>query len=126
RASEKLPAFDDYSMKGRTYRYFGGEPLYPFGYGLSYTRFQYSRLSIDRRNMAREDTLQASVRVKNVGARAGEEVVQLYLKPPDTRYPRPRKELRAFRRITLVPGQEQEVSFTLLPSRDATRYDPQG
>ena len=123
-AAQKLPAFDDYSMRGRTYRYFEGEPLYPFGYGLSYTRFQYSRLSLDQANVARDGTLQASVRIKNVGTRVGDEVVQLYLKPPDTRYPRPRKELRGFRRITLTPGQEQEVSFTLTPSRDATRYDP--
>jgi beta-glucosidase len=125
KASEKLPAFDDYSMKGRTYRYFEGEPLYPFGYGLSYTRFQYSHLSLDRANVARDGTVQASVRVKNVGPRVGDEVVQLYVKPPDSRYPRPRKELRGFRRVTLTPGQEQEVSFTLTPTRDATRYDPQ-
>jgi beta-glucosidase len=125
KASEKLPAFDDYSMRGRTYRYFAGRALYPFGYGLSYTRFQYSRLSLDRTSFARDDTLRASVHVKNVGARAGDEVVQLYVKPADTRYPRPRKELRGFRRISLAPGEEQEVSFALTPDRDATRYDPE-
>ena len=118
-----LPAFDDYSMKGRTYRYFEDEPLYPFGYGLSYTSFHYSGLALDRTSVARNGTIQASVRVKNVGARAGDEVVQLYLKPPDTRYPRPLKELRGFRRVTLAPGEEQAVSFTLEPDRDVTRYD---
>jgi beta-glucosidase len=124
RASEKLPPFDDYGMRGRTYRYFEGEALYPFGYGLSYTRFSYSGLTLDRASVTADGTLQASVRVKNVGARAGDEVVQLYLQPPDPRYPRPRKELRGFRRISLAAGQEQTVSFTLIPTRDASRYDP--
>jgi beta-glucosidase len=123
KATQKLPAFDDYSMKGRTYRYFEGEPLYPFGYGLSYTRFRYSGLLLDRASIARDGTLNATVRVKNVGGRAGDEVVQLYLRPPDTRYPRPRKELRGFRRISLAAGEEQKVSFTLRPEQDATRYD---
>jgi beta-glucosidase len=125
KASEPLPPFDDYSMKGRTYRYFEGEPLYPFGYGLSYTRFRYSGLSLDRKSLAHEGTLQATVRVRNVGTHAGDEVVQLYLKPPDSDYPHPRKQLRGFRRITLAPGEEQQVSFTLTPARDATRYDAQ-
>jgi beta-glucosidase len=125
KAAEKLPAFDDYSMKGRTYRYFEGEPLYPFGYGLSYTRFRYSGLSLDHSSIARDGTLNATVHVKNVGGRAGDEVVQLYVRPPDTRYPRPRKELRGFRRISLAAGEEQEVSFTLRAGRDATRYDVQ-
>ncbi len=124
KGSEKLPAFDDYSMRGRTYRYFEGQPLYPFGYGLSYTRFQYSGLSLDHAAVAPEGTLQATVEVKNVGDRTGDEVVQLYVQPPDTRYPRPRKELRGFRRISLAPGEEQPVSFMLTPTRDATRYDP--
>src|SRR5689334_6163716 len=70
KASEKLPAFDDYSMRGRTYRYFAGEPLYAFGYGLSYTRFQYTHLSLDHVNVARDGTVQASVRVKNEIGRA--------------------------------------------------------
>ncbi len=123
KATQKLPAFDDYSMQGRTYRYFEDEPLYPFGYGLSYTSFGYSGLALDHTSVARGGTIHASVRVKNVGARAGDEVVQLYVKPPDTGFPRPRKELRGFRRITLAPGEEQEVSFTLQPDKDATRYD---
>jgi beta-glucosidase len=125
KASEKLPAFEDYSMRGRTYRYFEGQPLYPFGYGLSYTRFQYSGLSLDHATVASDGTLQATAKIKNVGGRAGEEVVQLYVKPPDTHYPRPRKQLRGFRRISLAPGEEQQVSFTLTPNRDATRYDAQ-
>ncbi|HXR93665.1 MAG TPA: glycoside hydrolase family 3 C-terminal domain-containing protein, partial [Steroidobacteraceae bacterium] len=123
KAAEKLPAFDDYSMQGRTYRYFEGEPLYPFGYGLSYTSFRYSGLTLDHSSIARNGTLNATVHVKNVGGRAGDEVVQLYVRPPDTRYPRPRKELRGFHRISLAAGEEQEVSFTLKPERDTRRYD---
>jgi beta-glucosidase len=123
KAAEKLPAFDDYSMKGRTYRYFDGEPLYPFGFGLSYTSFRYSGLTLDHSSIARNGTLNATVHVKNVGERGGDEVVQLYVRPPDTRYPRPRKELRGFRRISLAAGEEQEVTFTLKPERDTRRYD---
>ena len=123
KASEPLPAFDDYSMRGRTYRYFEGEALYPFGYGLSYTRFQYSNLTLDRATVRAEDSLQVSVRVKNIGARAGDEVVQLYLKSAISSYPRPRKVLRGFQRVSLAPGEEQSVAFTLVPTRDATRYD---
>ncbi len=123
KASENLPAFDDYSMRGRTYRYFEGAALYPFGYGLSYTRFSYSGLKLARASVAPDGTLQVAVRVKNVGGRTGDEVVQLYLQPPDSRYPRPRKELHGFRRISLGAGAEQTVSFTLVPARDATRYD---
>ncbi len=123
KASEKLPAFDDYSMKGRTYRYFEGEPLYPFGYGLSYTRFRYSGLALDRATVSSDGPLQASVLVKNVGARAGDEVVQLYVTSSHPVYPRARKQLRGFSRITLAPGEERRVSFTLIPSRDAARYD---
>lgn len=123
KASETLPAFDDYSMQGRTYRYFTGEALYPFGYGLSYTSFRYSGLSLDRATVAPDGSLEASLRVKNVGARAGDEVVQLYLKSPDSAYPRALKQLRAFSRITLAPGEERRVAFTLVPARDATRYN---
>ena len=123
KASETLPAFDDYSMQGRTYRYFTGEALYPFGYGLSYTTFRYSGLSLDRATVAPDGSLEASLRVKNVGARAGDEVVQLYLKSPDSAYPRALKQLRAFSRITLAPGEERRVAFTLVPARDATRYN---
>ncbi len=69
KASEKLPAFDDYSMRGRTYRYFEGEPLFPFGHGLSYTKFEYSPLKLDRSRAAAGDTITVSVTVKNTGAR---------------------------------------------------------
>jgi beta-glucosidase len=115
KASEKLPAFDDYNMHGRTYRYFEGEPLYPFGYGLSYTRFEYSDLKVDGS--------QVSFNVKNVGTRAGQEVPQLYVRQLDSREPRALKDLRGFERLELAPGQTRRVSFTVVPERDFTHYD---
>ena len=80
KAAENLPPFDDYSMRGRTYRYFEGEPLFPFGYGLSYTQFQYAGLKIDRARVGEDDPVHVSVAVKNVGPRAADEVVQLYVR----------------------------------------------
>jgi beta-glucosidase len=123
KASEQLPAFDDYSMKGRTYRYFEGEPLYPFGYGLSYTKFEYSELKVDRRRAAAGDSVNVSVSVKNTGARAGDEVVQLYVAERSPSEPRARKELRGVERVALGPGEARRVSFALIPQRDFTHYD---
>lgn len=120
-----MPAFDDYSMKGRTYRYFDGEPLYPFGYGLSYTRFDYDGLKLDRKQGKPGDPLQVTLRVRNSGKVAADEVVQLYVKPLDPARPRARKELRGFSRITLQPGEQREVSFSLAPEHDLRVYDPQ-
>jgi beta-glucosidase len=123
KASENLPAFDDYNMRGRTYRYFEGEPLYPFGYGLSYTRFEYSDLKIDKAQAARGERVQVSFNVKNVGARAGQEVPQLYVRQLDSGEPRALKDLRGFERLELAPGQTRRVSFTVVPDRDFTHYD---
>ncbi|ARU29518.1 glucan 1,4-alpha-glucosidase [Cellvibrio sp. PSBB006] len=125
KADEKLPPFDDYDMKGRTYRYFTGEPLYPFGHGLSYTRFQYSGLTLDNRKPAIEDEVSVSVQVKNTGKRAGDEVVQLYVHPLDPQRERAQQELRGVARVNLQPGETQRVSFTLKPARDFTHYDDQ-
>jgi beta-glucosidase len=123
KASEKLPPFDDYAMRGRTYRYFGGEPLYPFGHGLSYTRFAYVGLTLDRSEAAPADRVQVSLTVKNTGQRAGDEVVQLYLHPLDPKRPRASKELRGFQRIHLEPGQSRRVSFAITPANDLHYYD---
>ena len=125
KADEKLPAFDDYAMAGRTYRYFGGEPLYPFGHGLSYTRFGYSGLRLDRGRAGAGDPVKVAVTVKNEGARAGDEVVQLSLAPQQPAQPRALKELRGFQRVHLQPGESRELEFTLVPERDLRRYDPQ-
>jgi beta-glucosidase len=123
KADEKLPDFEDYSMKNRTYRYFTGQPLYPFGHGLSYTKFAYSGLELDRRSIAADGSVQATVTVKNVGKRAGDEVVQLYLRPLAPKRERALKELRGIERVTLEPGQSRQVSFTVKPDRDLTLYD---
>ena len=123
KADEKLPDFEDYSMKNRTYRYFTGQPLYPFGHGLSYTKFAYSGLKLDRSSVAADGTVEATLTVKNVGKRAGDEVVQLYLKPLDPRRDRALRELRGIERVTLEPGQSRQVSFTVKPDRDLAIYD---
>jgi len=123
KADEKLPAFDDYSMKNRTYRYFEGQPLYPFGHGLSYTKFAYTGLKLDKSSVAADGTVQATVTVKNVGKRAGDEVVQLYLRPLDPKRTRAHKDLRGIERLTLAPGESRQVSFQVKPDRDLTIYD---
>jgi beta-glucosidase len=108
----QLPHFEDYSMKGRTYRYFGGEPLWPFGYGLSYTTFSYSNLTLPDAPIHAGDPLNASVTVTNTGKVAGDEVVQLYLKFPDVPGA-PNRALRGFERVHLQPGESQKVHFEL-------------
>ena len=110
----QLPHFEDYSMKGRTYRYFEGEPLWPFGYGLSYTTFSYSDLSLPDATINAGDPLNASVTVTNSGKLAGDEVVQLYLKFPQVPGA-PMRALRGFQRVHLEPGASQKVEFHLNP-----------
>ena len=123
KADEKLPPFEDYSMKNRTYRYFEGQPLYPFGHGLSYTKFAYTSLKLDKSSVAADGTVQVTVTVKNVGKRAGDEVVQLYLKPLTPMRTRAHKDLRGIERLTLAPGESRQVSFEVKPDRDLTIYD---
>ncbi|HJX00538.1 MAG TPA: glycoside hydrolase family 3 C-terminal domain-containing protein, partial [Terriglobales bacterium] len=112
--AHQLPHFEDYSMKGRTYRYFQGEPLWPFGYGLSYTTFNYGGLTLPDAGINAGDPLNASVTVTNTGKVAGDEVVQLYLKFPDVSGA-PIRALRGFQRIHLQPGADQKVEFHLNP-----------
>lgn len=106
-----LPDFSDYAMKGRTYRYFTGTPLYAFGHGLSYTTFAYSDLRVSKPALGARDTAVVSVLVKNTGARAGDEVVQLYARHEGSRVPRATRDLRGFKRITLAAGAQQRVRF---------------
>jgi len=109
---DDLPPFEDYAMKGRTYRYFTGTPLYPFGYGLSYTKFSYKGLTVSKPSVAAGDPVTADVTLTNTGSRAGDEVVQLYLKFPNTPGA-PLKALRGFQRVHLAAGASQKVHFEL-------------
>ncbi|RPD88220.1 glycoside hydrolase family 3 protein [Luteimonas sp. 100069] len=122
-ADEQLPAFDDYDMAGRTYRYFKGEALYPFGHGLSFTTFDYSGLRLDRERAAPDDTVTATLTVRNSGGRASDEVVQIYLRPLAPARERALRELRGFQRVHLAPGEARELSFRFSPSRDLRHYD---
>jgi beta-glucosidase len=113
RSVNDLPPFEDYAMAGRTYRFFTGKPLYPFGYGLSYTTFSYEHLQTSSDTLSGRDTLTISVDVTNVGGRAGDEVVQLYVKHLGSKVSRPIQDLRGFRRVTLQPGETRTVQFHL-------------
>jgi beta-glucosidase len=110
----QLPPYEDYRMAGRTYRYFTGEPLFPFGYGLSYTRFAYGKLEVPKQVNEGEDVL-VKVTVTNAGKIAGDEVVQLYLRHVMASVPVAIRSLQGFKRIHLKPGQTETVSFTLTP-----------
>jgi beta-glucosidase len=109
----QLPPFEDYSMKGRTYRYFTGTPLYPFGYGLSYSSFAYSSLSLPHTVKAGQP-LPVEVTVTNTGHRAGDEVAEVYLSFPDVKGA-PLRALRAFQRVHLDAGASQKLHFLLAP-----------
>ncbi len=109
---DQLPPFDDYNMENRTYRYFTGTPLYPFGYGLSYTTFSYSDLSVPEKVVAGNDVT-LSVRVTNTGEIAGDEVVQVYITDEKASTPRPLRQLEGFKRIHLNAGESKTVEFTL-------------
>jgi beta-glucosidase len=111
---EQLPPFEDYNMKGRTYRYFAGEPLFAFGYGLSYTKFSYANLIVPSEAKAGDD-VKISVEVQNTGKAAGDEVVQLYVKDKEASVPVPIRALQGFKRIHLQPGEKQVVEFKLQP-----------
>ena len=123
KSETQLPAFDNYSMAGRTYRYFTGEPLFPFGHGLSYTTFKYSSLKVLSK-AATGQPLSVSVEVQNTGKRAGDEVVQLYVRHPAAQGRVARHALEGFRRLNLAPGAKQTVQFTLTP-RQLSRLDAQ-
>jgi beta-glucosidase len=113
RSASDLPPFTDYNMANRTYRYFTGEPLYRFGFGLSYTTFAYRHLHISPAQVRPGDPVTIQVEVENSGPRQGDEVVQLYLKDVVASLPVPQLQLQGFRRVRLAPGETQTVEFTL-------------
>jgi beta-glucosidase len=112
---DQLPAFDDYSMKGRTYRYMTEEPLYPFGFGLSYSRFEYSDLKLDRSNIAAGDSLAFSLTVRNSGDRTAAEVAQYYLSDLQASTIVPLHHLVGFERVELEAGESRILNFSLTP-----------
>ena len=105
---DQLPPFKDYNMKGRTYRYFKGEPLYKLGYGLSYTEFEYGNF-LNPDEVPAGDSVEVSVDVKNTGKVAGDEVVQLYVKNETAKRNVPIRSLEGIKRVSLRPGEKQTV-----------------
>ena len=121
---DQLPAFEDYAMKNRTYRYFEGQPLYPFGYGLSYSKFEYSNLKLSSAELKAGDSLSVDADVRNTSQRDGDEVVELYLTFP--RSPAaPLRALRGFTRIHVAAGETQHVHF-ILDARDLSEVNDKG
>ena len=130
RSDHDLPSFEDYSMANRTYRYFKGDPLYPFGFGLSYTSFIYSNLTVSKQSVKKNESLHAEVAVTNMGKYNGDEVVQLYIAHEGINYA-PFSALKNFKRITLKPGASQKIGFdispemlTLVDANGATEFQP--
>jgi len=128
KSKSQLPPMMDYNIRdGRTYMFFKGEPLYPFGYGLSYTTFQYFNLKTSSPTLAKDGDIGVSVDVQNTGTRAGEEVVQLYVQHEKSAYEHPAQELRGFKRIALAPGETKTVEMRLpaasLSYWDTARHD---
>ena len=117
KSASDLPPFENYDMENRTYRYFSGEVLYPFGFGLSYTTFAYRNLVIQPATVTAGESITVTAEVENSGERMGDEVVQLYLKDVEASLPVPRLSLQGFARIRLEPGEKQTVSFTLTPEQ---------
>ncbi len=119
-----LPDFKSYDMSNRTYRYFNGEALYPFGYGLSYSTFKYSKLKLPRSVQAGKN-ISVSVTVTNSGKLAGEEVVQLYLSHPETAGKVPIRALKGFQRVSLKAGESKTLTFSLTPE-ELSIVNPEG
>lgn len=113
RSVEDLPPFDDYNMDGKTYRYFDGDVLYPFGYGLSYSTFVYNNLSLDKNSITAGESVTVSVDVTNTSEVDGEEVVQFYIHETDTPDSRPLLDLRGFERVTINAGETKTISVEL-------------
>jgi beta-glucosidase len=112
KSDNDLPSFEDYSMANRTYRYFKGETLYPFGFGLSYTNFKYSNLKLSKTSIKKNESVQIEVTVSNIGKYKGDEVVQLYI-THDGLENAPLSALKSFKRITLERGASQQINFNI-------------
>lgn len=114
-SESQLPDFKDYRMDNRTYRYFKGTPLFPFGFGLSYTKFAYSDLRISKKSVSAGRDITVSAKVENTGKQAGDEVMQVYLTDMSASSVVPIRKLVGFKRISLEPGEKKAVSFKITP-----------
>ena len=121
----QLPDFTDYSMKGRTYKYMEEEPLFPFGFGLSYTQFSYSNLEVSRKRLKKGDSITVTVEVKNTGKMDSEDIAQLYLIPQEKNSDLAKFSLKQFQRVSLKAGESRLLSFVLQPS-DLLQVDDSG
>ena len=122
---EQLPPFDDYSMEGRTYRYFKGEPLFPFGHGLSYTKFKYSSLKITPQKANVGDDVEISIDIENIGDTPGEEITQLYVSNTSSNSNLPFRELQGFKKNKLQTNEKTRVSF-ILTSKNFSYINDEG
>lgn len=122
---DDLPPFENYDMTGRTYRYSLVDPLFPFGFGLSYTTFQYGKLTLSKPSLQPGENLEVSVEVSNTGSRAGEDVAQLYLRHLNATVPVPNCSLVGFQRVNLAPGETQSIRFTV-PAETMAILDDDG
>ncbi|MFL5786785.1 MAG: glycoside hydrolase family 3 C-terminal domain-containing protein [Flavisolibacter sp.] len=115
RSLDQLPPYEDYTMKGRTYRYMSAVPLYPFGFGLSYTTFSYKNLKLSKSSISKNEPVEAEVTVTNTGNFKSDEVVQLYITHEGSGTDAPLYSLKGFKRISLAPGASRIVHFSLTP-----------
>lgn len=116
---EQLPSFKNYDMEGKTYKYFTDKPLYPFGYGLSYTAFAYKLISAPDQIRTDSDSISLTVEVQNIGDYSGEEVIQLYVSLEESPYQVPIRTLQGFKRVALSPQEKKQVTFKLKPQQFA-------
>ncbi|MCK4343839.1 MAG: glycoside hydrolase family 3 C-terminal domain-containing protein [Bacteroidales bacterium] len=119
---EDLPPFEDYNMEGRTYRYFHGEPLYPFGYGLSYSSFKYEKIDLSAYEVSENDLINVSVTLRNTGDYDGDEVVQLYVRDVESAETQPIKSLKGFKRAFLKKGETKTIEIPV-KINDLSYYD---
>lgn len=117
KSDKDLPPFEDYSMENRTYRYFKGTPLYPFGFGLSYTRYHYTNFRLSKSKIGKNEGVRVTVTVTNAGKMAGDEVAQLYLTHLTPNGPSALHTLKGFKRVHLNPGESRNVTFDLSPEQ---------
>jgi beta-glucosidase len=115
-STDQLPPYEDYSMKGRTYRYMTEKPLYPFGFGLSYTTFRFDSIALSSPKISAGDTVKALVTVSNTGKREADEVVQIYISRDNRSEDEPISSLRGFRRVFIPAGKSATVEFELTSS----------